>query len=124
MRVLRSHTASIATCRARSSGETRWSASRSAVWKLPGPCASGAAIAAAALSTARAETVARSASLSMALSEQQRCVRGQHRSPNLKLRLGHKSMPLGQCGRASVLVNVTGDEMALLIEMVVDLGVN
>jgi 1-deoxy-D-xylulose-5-phosphate synthase len=60
----------------------------------------------------------------LALSEQQRCVRGQHRSPNLKLRLGHKSMPLGQCGRASVLVNVTGDEMALLIEMVVDLGVN
>ena len=59
-----------------------------------------------------------------ALSEQQRCVRGQHRSPNLKLRLGHKSVPLGQCGRASVLVNVTGDEMALLIEMVVDLGVN
>jgi hypothetical protein len=31
-------------------------------------------------------------------------------------------MPLGQCGRASVLVNVTGDEMALLIEMVVDLA--
>jgi hypothetical protein len=60
----------------------------------------------------------------LALSEQQRCVRGQHRSPNLKLRLGHKSMPLGQCGRASALVNVTGDEMALLIEMVVDLRVN
>ena len=33
-------------------------------------------------------------------------------------------MPLGQRGRASVLVNATGDEMALLIEMVVDLGVN
>ena len=44
--------------------------------------------------------------------------------PILKLRLGHKSMPLGQCGRASVLVNVTGDEMAFLIEMVVDLSVN
>ena len=69
-------------------------------------------------------TVSAMCSLSAALSEQQRCVRGQHRSPNLKLRLGHKSMPLGQCGRASVLVNVTGDEMALLIEMVVDLGVN
>ena len=62
--------------------------------------------------------------MSQALSEQQRCVRGQHRSPNLKLRLGHKSMPLGQCGRASLLVSVTGDEMALLIEMVVELAVN
>ena len=59
--------------------------------------------------------------LPSALSEQQQCVRGQHRSP---IFLSHKSMPLGQCGRASVLVNVTGDEMALLIEMVVDLGVN
>ena len=33
-------------------------------------------------------------------------------------------MPLGQCGRASLLVSVTGDEMALLIEMVVELAVN
>ena len=35
-----------------------------------------------------------------------------------------KGAPLGQCGRASLLVHLAGDEMALLIEMVVDLGVN
>ena len=38
--------------------------------------------------------------------------------------LGRKSAPFGQCGRASLLVDLAGDEMALLIEMVVDLGVN
>ena len=35
-----------------------------------------------------------------------------------------KCAPLGQCGRASLLVDLPGDEMPLLIEMVVDLGVN
>jgi hypothetical protein len=35
-----------------------------------------------------------------------------------------KGAPLRQCGRASLFVNLPGDEMALLIEMVVDLGVN
>ena len=35
-----------------------------------------------------------------------------------------KGAPLRQCGRASLLVHLAGDEMALLIEMVVDLGVN
>jgi hypothetical protein len=35
-----------------------------------------------------------------------------------------KGAPFRQCGRASLLVNLPGDEMALLIEMVVDLGVN
>ena len=38
--------------------------------------------------------------------------------------LYRKGAPLRQCGRASLLVNLPGDEMPLLIEMVVDLGVN
>jgi putative transposase len=38
--------------------------------------------------------------------------------------LGRKCSPLGQCGRTSALVNLAGDEMALLIELIVDLGVN
>ena len=37
--------------------------------------------------------------------------------------LRRKGAPLRQCGRASLLVYVPGDEMPLLIEMVVDLGV-
>ena len=35
-----------------------------------------------------------------------------------------KSVPLRQCNRASLLVNLPGDEMPLLIEMILDLGVN
>src|SRR5208337_727040 len=38
--------------------------------------------------------------------------------------LGREGAPLGQCRRASLLVDLAGDDMALLIEMVVDLGVN
>ena len=38
--------------------------------------------------------------------------------------LRRKDAPLGQCSRAPVLVDLPGDEMPLLIEMVVDLGVN
>ena len=38
--------------------------------------------------------------------------------------LRRKGAPLRQCGRASLCVNLPGDEMPLLIEMVVDLGVN
>jgi hypothetical protein len=38
--------------------------------------------------------------------------------------LRRKGAPLGQCSRASVLVDLPGDEMPLLIKMVVDLGVN
>ena len=38
--------------------------------------------------------------------------------------LRRKGAPFRRCGRASLLVNLPGDEMALLIEMVVDLGVN
>jgi hypothetical protein len=35
-----------------------------------------------------------------------------------------KCAPLRQCHRASLLVNLPGDEMPLLIEMILDLGVN
>jgi hypothetical protein len=35
-----------------------------------------------------------------------------------------KGAPLRQCGRASLLVNLPCDEMPLLIEMILDLGVN
>ena len=38
--------------------------------------------------------------------------------------LRRKGAPLRQCGRASVLIDLPGDEVPLLIEMVVDLGVN
>jgi hypothetical protein len=38
--------------------------------------------------------------------------------------LRRKGAPLRQCGHASLFVNLPGDEMPLLIEMVVDLGVN
>ena len=39
-------------------------------------------------------------------------------------RLGREGAPLGQRGGAPLFVNLAGDEMALLIEMVVDLGMN
>jgi hypothetical protein len=35
-----------------------------------------------------------------------------------------KGAPLRQCGRASLLVDLPGDKMPFLIEMVVDLGVD
>ena len=38
--------------------------------------------------------------------------------------LRRKGAPLGQGSRASLLVDLPRDEMALLIELVVDLGVN
>ena len=41
-----------------------------------------------------------------------------------KRRLGREGAPLGQRGGAPLFVNLAGDEMALLIEMVVDLGMN
>ena len=46
----------------------------------------------------------------------------QHARP--KRRLGREGAPLGQRGGAPLFVNLAGDEMALLIEMVVDLGMN
>ena len=41
-----------------------------------------------------------------------------------KRRLGREGAPLGQRGGAPLFVSLAGDEMALLIEMVVDLGMN
>ena len=38
--------------------------------------------------------------------------------------LGRKGAPLRQCGRAALLVDLPGDEMPFLIEMIVELGVN
>ena len=59
-----------------------------------------------------------------ALSEQRQvvCVGRSERRP--KRRLGREGAPLGQRGGAPLFVNLAGDEMALLIEMVVDLGMN
>ena len=59
-----------------------------------------------------------------ALSEQRQvvCVGRSKRRP--KRRLGREGAPLGQRGGAPLFVNLAGDEMALLIEMVVDLGMN
>src|SRR5208337_1210455 len=59
-----------------------------------------------------------------ALSEQRQvvCVGRSTRRP--KRRLGREGAPLGQRGGAPLFVNLAGDEMALLIEMVVDLGMN
>ena len=59
-----------------------------------------------------------------ALSEQRRvvCVGRSKRRP--KRRLGREGAPLGQRGGAPLFVSLAGDEMALLIEMVVDLGMN
>ena len=45
-------------------------------------------------------------------------------TPARKRRLRGKCAPLRQCNRASLLVNPPGDEMPLLIEMILDLGVN
>ena len=47
-----------------------------------------------------------------------------HSVPKPLRRLGRESAPFRQRGRTSLLVNFTGDQMTLLIEMVVDLGVN
>ena len=59
-----------------------------------------------------------------ALSEQRQavCVGRSKRRP--KRRLGREGAPLGQRGGAPLFVILAGDEMALLIEMVVDLGMN
>ena len=59
-----------------------------------------------------------------ALSEQRQvvCVGRSTRRP--KRRLGREGAPLGQRGGAPLFVSLAGDEMTLLIEMVVDLGMN
>jgi hypothetical protein len=45
-------------------------------------------------------------------------------APRPKRPLRCEDAPLGQRAGSSLFVNLAGDEMALLIEMVVDLGVN
>ena len=59
-----------------------------------------------------------------ALSEQRQVVWECRSMPRPKRRLGGEGAPLGQRGRAPLFVDLAGDEMALLIEMVVDLGMN
>ena len=73
---------------------------------------------------ARACAAERALAHATALSEQRQviCVGRSKRRP--KRRLGREGAPLGQRGGAPLFVNLAGDEMALLIEMVVDLGMN
>ncbi len=53
-----------------------------------------------------------------------RVVRAWRSTPRPKRPLGRESAPLGQCAGSSLFVDLASDEMALLIEVVVDLGVN
>jgi hypothetical protein len=50
--------------------------------------------------------------------------RARRNTRTLKRNSSREGAPLGQCGGASLLVDLAGDEMALVVEMVVDLGVN
>ena len=59
-----------------------------------------------------------------ALSEQQQVVCVGRSTLRTQRRLGREGAPLGQRDGAPLFVDLAGDEMALLIEMVVDLGVN
>ena len=59
-----------------------------------------------------------------ALSEQRQVVCVGRSTRRSKRRLGREGAPLGQRGGAPLFVSLAGDEMALLIEMVVDLGMN
>ena len=59
-----------------------------------------------------------------ALSEQRQVVWVGRSKRRPKRRFGREGAPLGQRGGAPLFVNLAGDEMALLIEMVVDLGMN
>jgi hypothetical protein len=45
-------------------------------------------------------------------------------TPRPKRPLGRESAPLGQCAGSSLFVDLASDEMALLIEVVMDLGMN
>jgi hypothetical protein len=47
-----------------------------------------------------------------------------HDEPITNRHSSRECAPLGQPGRASLLVTSAGDEMELMIEVVVDLGVN
>ena len=44
--------------------------------------------------------------------------------PRPKWLSGHERAPLAERGRASLFVDFAGDEMTLLVEMVVDLSLN
>ena len=68
--------------------------------------------------------LARNAAAARALSEQRQVVWVGRSTRRPKRRLGREGAPLGQRGGAPLFVNLAGDEMALLIEMVVDLGMN
>jgi hypothetical protein len=59
-----------------------------------------------------------------ALSEQRSGVCAWRSTPRPKRPLGRESAPLGQCAGSSLFVDLASDEMALLIEVVVDLGMN
>ena len=59
-----------------------------------------------------------------ALSEQRRFARRQDGLSNPMPRLAYEAAPLGQCGRASLFVELSSNEMPLLIEMIMDLSVN
>ena len=66
------------------------------------------------------------ACLLRALSEQRsgRPRMAQHAQTRPKRPLSRESAPLGQCAGSSLFVDLASDEMALLIEVVVDLGMN
>ena len=70
------------------------------------------------------ERVDQERTLVEALSEQRQVVCVGRSTCRPKRRLGREGAPLGQRGGAPLFVNLAGDEMALLIEMVVDLGMN
>ena len=59
-----------------------------------------------------------------ALSEQRQVACVWRSALRPKRPLGREGAPLGQRGEAPLFVNLAGGEMALLIEMVVDLGMN
>ena len=59
-----------------------------------------------------------------AVSRKRRVSNFWHSVPKPKQRLGRDSAPFGQRGGASWFVNFARDEMALLTEMIVGLGVN
>ena len=73
----------------------------------------------------REHACANARTLMEALSEQRQvvCVGRSKRRPERR-DAGREGAPLGQRGGAPLFVNLAGDEMALLIEMVVDLGMN
>ena len=72
----------------------------------------------------RSGLIAAFAIYSAALSEQRQVVCAGRSTRRPKRRLCREGAPLGQRASSPLFVNLAGDEMALLIEMVVDLGMN